>query len=144
MKKALTRYRVSASIVGVLLIVLCLVGVPLSNFDGTPMWAGDKIPTPNWFDDGSSADQLGEFITGVLGTAHGWLYMIFLVMAFSLARKAKWPMGFTVVTLLCGTIPVLSFWAEHRATARVRAQMAAEERGVADDAERAEVGPSPT
>jgi hypothetical protein len=29
-----------------------------------------------------------------------------------------------VVTLLCGTVPILSFWAEHRATARVRAEHA--------------------
>jgi hypothetical protein len=31
-------------------------------------------------------------------------------------------MPFTLVTLLCGTVPVLSFWAERRATARVRAE----------------------
>ncbi len=48
--------------------------------------------------------------------------MIFLVTAFLLSRKARWPIGFTVVTLACGTIPLLSFWAEHRATARVRAE----------------------
>ena len=29
---------------------------------------------------------------------------------------------FTLVTLVCGTIPVLSFWAEHRATQRARAE----------------------
>ena len=125
MKKALTRYRVMAYVVGVLLIVLCLVGVPLSNFDGSPMWAVD-IPTPNWFDEGSTANDVGEFITGVLGTLHGWLYMIFLVFAFSLARKAKWSMGFTIGILLAGTIPVVSFWAEHRATQRVKADHAAE------------------
>ena len=43
--------------------------------------------------------------------------MIFLVMAFLLSRKARWSIAFTIVTLLCGTVPVLSFWAEHRATA---------------------------
>lgn len=122
MKAALRRYRVMATMVGVLLVVLCLVGVPLSNFDGTPMWAGDAIPTPNWFSEGSHADEAGEFITGWLGTLHGWLYMIFLVMAFSLARKAGWDMGFTLVTLVCGTIPVLSFWSERRATRAVREQ----------------------
>jgi hypothetical protein len=26
------------------------------------------------------------------------------------------------VTLVCGTIPLVSFWAEHRATRRVRAE----------------------
>jgi hypothetical protein len=46
--------------------------------------------------------------------------MLFLVMAFLLSRRAAWPIGFTLVTLLCGTVPILSFWAEHRATARVR------------------------
>lgn len=121
MKKALTRYRVMAYVVGVLLIVLILIGVPLSNFDGSPMWVGDKIPTPNWFDEGSRANNLGEFITSFLGTLHGWLYMLFLIFAFSLARKAKWSMGFTLGVLAAGTIPVVSFWAEHKATTRVKA-----------------------
>lgn len=121
MKKALIRYRVMAYAVGVLLIVLCLIGVPLSNFDGSPMWIGDRIPTPNWFDEGSRADEVGDFITSFLGVLHGWLYMIFLVFAFSLARKAKWSMAFTLGILAAGTIPVVSFWAEHRATQRLRA-----------------------
>ncbi|WP_181310092.1 DUF3817 domain-containing protein [Nocardioides campestrisoli] len=121
MKSALTRYRVMAWTVGVLLIVLCLVGVPLSNFDGSEMW-GFIPSTPNWFDEGSRADELGEFITGWLGTLHGWLYMLFLIFAFSLARKARWDMPFMLVTLLMGTVPVLSFWSEHRATKRVRAE----------------------
>jgi len=47
--------------------------------------------------------------------------MIFLVMAFLLARREKWDVVFTLTTLVCGTVPILSFWAEHRATARVRA-----------------------
>lgn len=129
-KKALTRYRVMAYAVGVLLIVLCLVGVPLANFDGTPMWVGDKIPTPNWFDDGSRADELGHFITEILGTLHGWLYMIFLVFAFSLARKARWSMPYTLGILAAGTIPVVSFWAEHKATQRIKAEHPEEFRAV--------------
>ncbi|WP_204163435.1 DUF3817 domain-containing protein [Nocardioides gilvus] len=126
MKKALIRYRVMAYAVGVLLIVLCLIGVPLSNFDGSPMWIGDRIPTPNWFDEGSRADDIGEFITGILGVLHGWLYAIFLVLAFLLARKAKWSMAFTLGILAAGTIPVVSFWAEHRATQRLKADHPAE------------------
>ena len=105
MKSALTRYRVMATVVGVLLIVLILIGVPL------------KYLTT----EGSDLQQLGEWITTYLGVAHGWLYMIFLVMAFLLARREKWDVPFTLTTLVCGTVPVLSFWAEHRATARVRA-----------------------
>lgn len=121
MKSALLRYQVMASVVGVLLVVLCLVGVPLANFDGTGMW-GIFDTTPMLVLEGSDAQQAGEFITGVLGTLHGWLYMIFLVTAFLLARRAEWDIGFTVVTLLLGTVPVLSFWAERRATRRVKSR----------------------
>ncbi len=102
----LTRYRVMATVVGVLLVVLILVGMPLKY-----------LAT-----EGSDPQQVGEWITSYLGVAHGWLYMIFLVTAFLLARAARWDVPFTAVTLLSGTVPLLSFWAEHRATARVRAE----------------------
>ncbi|GAA4372536.1 DUF3817 domain-containing protein [Nocardioides caricicola] len=121
LRRPLLAYRVMATIVGVLLVVLVLIGVPLANFDGTGMW-GIFSSTPEIWEAGSGAHDLGEGITEYLGVAHGWLYMIFLVSAFILSRKARWPIGFTLVTLVCGTIPILSFWAEHRATARVRAE----------------------
>jgi integral membrane protein len=117
----LTAYRVMAAIVGVLLVVLCLVGVPLANFDGSPMW-GVFDSTPTWFATGSDAQHVGELITTYLGVAHGWLYMIFLFSAFLLSRRAGWDLPFTLVTLVCGTVPLLSFWAERRATRRVRAE----------------------
>lgn len=104
LRAPLARYRFMATVVGVLLIILVLVGVPLKY-----------VPT-----EGSDPQRLGEWITMYLGVAHGWLYMIFLATAFWLSRKARWDIGFTVVTLLCGTIPIATFWAEHRATARVR------------------------
>jgi integral membrane protein len=125
LRNALLRYRVMATVVGVLLIVLILIGVPLANFDGTEMW-GVFPSTPATWPVGSRAHDVGEFITTVLGIAHGYLYMIFLVMAFLLSRRARWPIGFTLVTLLCGTVPILSFWAERRATRAVRAQRYAE------------------
>ena len=123
MKSALTRYRFMATVVGVLLVVLILIGVPLANFDGSSMW-GVFPSTPELVAVGSTAQEVGEAITTYLGVAHGWLYMIFLLTAFVLARKARWDLPFTFVTLVCGTIPVVSFWAEHRATARVRAEHA--------------------
>lgn len=121
MSRTLTAYRVMATIVGVLLVVLCLIGVPLANFDGSPMW-GVFDSTPMWVMPGSDLNELGDAITTYLGVAHGWLYMIFLFCAFLLSRRAGWDLPFTLVTLVCGTIPVLSFWAEHRATQRVRAE----------------------
>ena len=121
MSRNLTAYRVMATIVGVLLVVLILIGVPLANFDGSSMW-GIFDSTPAWVTAGSDVNHVGEAITTYLGIAHGWLYMIFLVSAFLLSRRAGWSLPFTLVTLVCGTIPLLSFWAEHRATQRVRAE----------------------
>ncbi|HET6626199.1 MAG TPA: DUF3817 domain-containing protein [Nocardioidaceae bacterium] len=110
MRAALTPYRIMASIVGVLLIILCLIGLPLHYLSP----------------DGSQAESLGDTISATLGVAHGWLYMIFLIVAFILSRKAGWDLKFTLVTLICGTVPILSFWAEHRATQQVQAQLAEE------------------
>ena len=112
---ALQRYRLAANVVGVLLIVLCLVGLPLNEA---------HLLNPAWFPVGSRPQELGATISQYLGVAHGYLYMLFVVLAFVLSRRARWDLGFTFVTLLCGTIPVLSFWAERRATRRVREELA--------------------
>ena len=84
------RYRVMANVVGVLLIVLILVGVPLKYLtqDGTSPQHARRVGSPQY-----------------LGIAHGWLYMVFLLVAFLLSRQARWSIGFTLVTLLCGTVP---------------------------------------
>lgn len=111
----LKAYRTMATVVGVLLVVLILIGVPLKYL----------------LEDGSGGQQTGEWITTYLGVAHGWLYMIFLMTAFWLSRRADWDLAFTAITLLCGTVPVLSFWAEHRATARVRAEAKLDEAAAA-------------
>lgn len=113
--KLLTAYRVMATVVGVLLIVLVLVGLPLNEA---------HLVNPAWFPVGTDAQQLGNDISKYLGVAHGWLYMIFVLVAFALSRRAGWELSFTAVTLLCGTVPILSFWAERRATRRVLTQTA--------------------
>lgn len=110
MTGTLLRYRIMAYVVGTLLIVLICIGVPLKYLAA----------------DSSDAQEVGEWITSVLGTAHGFLYMIFLVAAAVLARAARWSLGFTAVTLLLGTVPFASFYAERRATARTRQFMRSE------------------
>ena len=122
---ALWRYRALANVVGVLLIVLCLVGLPLNEA---------HLVDPSWFPVGSDAQQVGDAISKYLGVAHGWLYMLFLLLAFVLSRRARWDIGFTIVTLLCGTVPILSFWAEHRATRQVRAQLGMQADGAGQEA----------
>lgn len=117
MKTALIPYRVMANIVGVLLVVLCLIGLPLHY---------GHVLFPETLPVGGSAERAGAWISQYLGVAHGWLYMTFLIAAFILSRKARWDLRFTVVTLLCGTVPILSFWAEHRATKQVQDQLVKE------------------
>ena len=107
MSGSLFRYLVMAYVVGTLLIVLVCIGVPLKYLT----------------EEGTDPQRAGDWITTYLGVAHGWLYMVFLVTAALLARRASWSVGFTVVTLLLGTVPVLSFYAERRATSRTRAAL---------------------
>jgi integral membrane protein len=117
-KTVLTWYRVLATVVGISIIVLICIGLPL-----------DKLHTlsPGLFPPGSSGQQLGSTISATLGTAHGFIYIGFVFVAFALSRLARWPIAFTIVTLLCGTIPFVSFWAEHRAVRRVQALLARQE-----------------
>ena len=93
---ALQRYRVMANVVGVLLILLIVVAVPLKY------WA--DMPTP----------------VTILGTAHGWLYALFFLSAVDLALRAKWSLKGSILTLVAGTIPFLSFVAERTVTRKMR------------------------
>ena len=49
---------------------------------------------------------------------HGILYIIYLVFAWLLARRLQLTLGPTVLMLLAGTIPILTFvverWVTHR------------------------------
>lgn len=114
MKPLLSAYRVLATVVGLSIITLIVIGVPLKYVH--EIW-------PSVLPEGSNGWQVGSDINLYLGTAHGFIYMVFLLVAFLLSLRAKWPVWFTIVTLLCGTIPFLSFWAEFRAIRRVRAQI---------------------
>ena len=96
MSAALTRFRVMAYVVGVLLLVLVFVAMPLKYF----------------------ADQ--PTMVAIVGPLHGFLYMVYLVTAFDLAVRAKWPFLRTLLVLLAGTVPVMSFVAERKATHWVR------------------------
>ena len=96
MRAAVLRYRVMAYVTGVVLMVLCFVGVPLQ------IWAHNEVVASN------------------VGTVHGILYIIYLITAFQLSRKLGLPVASpaTVILLLAGTIPVLTFvverWFTHR------------------------------
>ncbi|MDR7301065.1 DUF3817 domain-containing protein [Haloactinomyces albus] len=93
----LTFYRVMAYVTAVLLIGLC-VSVVLKY--GWP--------------DGSTIQQSGEAWTTTIGIAHGWLYMLYLVVAFFLTRMLRIEIGHMLLVLLAGTVPFGAFFAERK------------------------------
>ena len=103
MRNALIRYRIMAYTVGVLLVVLMCVGVPLKYF-------GDNDTVVTW-----------------TAIPHGWLYMLLLITAFDLGRRARWSWKRLILIALAGTIPFLSFVAERSATKDVRSKLAPQE-----------------
>ncbi|GAA1891496.1 DUF3817 domain-containing protein [Streptantibioticus ferralitis] len=102
-RSVLTRYRVMAYVTGVLLILLTIgcVAKYLLNVSGAT-----------------------GFVS-IVGIAHGWLYVIYLVLAFDLGSKAKMPFGKMLWMLLAGTIPTAAFFVERRITRELEPQFEA-------------------
>jgi integral membrane protein len=88
MRTAALRYRVMAYITGVLIIVVCFAGIPL------------QVAAHN------------TFIVNDIGTVHGVLYIIYIIFAYVLAQKLKMKIGPTVLLLLAGTVPIMTFFVE--------------------------------
>ena len=91
MEAAVLRYRVMAYVTGVVLVVLCFVGIPL-QVAGHPSVANN------------------------VGVVHGILYIIYLVFAWILSRKLELATKPTVIMLLAGTIPIMTFIVERWVT----------------------------
>ena len=100
-----TAYRWLALLVGVLLAFCSLVALPL------------KYLMP----EGSTLQEFGE-TASVMWVVHGWVFMIYVVVAFLLARRAGWSVRFTALALVAGLVPLLIFWVERRVTERYRAE----------------------
>jgi len=93
-RAAVLRYRVMAYVTGVVLMVLCFVGIPLQVF------------------------AHNAAVVNYVGTAHGILYIIYLGTAYQVSRQLGMKLGSpqTVLLLLAGTIPVLTFVVERWVT----------------------------
>ena len=92
LKDPLLRYRIMANVVGVLLVILIFIGLPLQ------IWA----------------DNLS--VVKVVGVAHGYLYIVYLVVAFVLARRRRWPVTKALIVLGAGLVPLLTFVVERWVT----------------------------
>jgi integral membrane protein len=93
---ALRRFQVAAYVVGVFLLLLVT---------------------------GMGFKYLGEQprMVEIVGPIHGFIYAVYLAIALDLALRAKWSIRGTLLVLLAGTIPFLSFVAERAVTRRVGA-----------------------
>ncbi len=101
---AVRGYRIMAYVTGTMLCILVFVCVPLQ------IWGHNAKP----------AD--------VVGTLHGVLYIIYIVVAFTMTRavRMKAASPSTIIVLLAGMIPILTFvverWVRHTYIAPVLAQ----------------------
>lgn len=95
MSGALRRYRILAWTVGVGLLVLVVVGLPLKYL------AHDKT------------------VVAVVGPVHGFLYILYLVAALDLARRARFTLLQMAAMVGAGLLPVLAFVIERKITAKV-------------------------
>lgn len=102
-KGALARYRVMAWVVGILLVILVCIGMPLKY-----IWNDGRVVT--W-----------------TGIPHGWLYAVLLITAYDLGRRVKWSIKWFLAIMAAGTVPFLSFVAEHFATRNVKTTIARSE-----------------
>jgi integral membrane protein len=96
-RKLLARYRVMAFTTAILLIILVFVGIPLQFAAGQPG------------------------VANVVGTMHGFLYLVYLYTAFALTRALAVKKGPMLLVLLAGTVPFCAFVAERKMTRRFEA-----------------------
>jgi integral membrane protein len=105
---ALLRYRLMAYVVGTGLLILVVIGVPLQYGAGHPG------------------------VVTVVGPIHGFLYIVYLLAAYDLARRAHFRPVRLLAMVAAGLLPGLAFVIEHRITAQLRAELAAAGTTVAD------------
>ena len=105
MRPLFTTYRVLAFVVGVALAFCALVAAPMKYL----------------FPEGSSIQELGDSLS-ILWALHGTIYMVYVLVALMLAYRARWSPQFTLLLLVAGLVPLLMFFAEHRAAERMKAE----------------------
>ncbi|MEV6393309.1 DUF3817 domain-containing protein [Streptomyces sp. NPDC051907] len=62
--------------------------------------------------------------TMLISQIHGVLFIVYVIFAFDLGSKAKWPFGKLLWVLAAGCIPFASFFVEPKITRETRALIA--------------------
>jgi integral membrane protein len=97
---ALLRYRIMAFTVGTGLLILVFIGVPLQYAAGEPA------------------------VAQIVGPIHGFLYIVYLLAAVDLARRARFTLLQMAAMIAAGFLPFLAFFIEHRVHQRVELLLA--------------------
>lgn len=105
LKTAWLIYRNLAWIVGVALAALTFIALPYVYLLGN----GKNV----W--------------TVAAWTAHGWIFPIYLLATLNLSSKLRWSVGKTLLVMVAGTVPLMSFVAEHRIAGEVQAVVSTSE-----------------
>jgi integral membrane protein len=85
-----TAYRVMSYVTGVGLAILVFVGVPLKFIFDKPQ------------------------VDAIVGTAHGFLFMFYVLLVLILGYLARWSIAKIVGVAAAGTIPLAVFFVEPR------------------------------
>jgi integral membrane protein len=63
-------------------------------------------------------------VYAALWIAHGWLFVVYVIVTAVLGLRLRWPPARYVLVMLAGTIPTMSFVAEHFVTRAAKAAAA--------------------
>jgi integral membrane protein len=99
---ALLRYRVMAIVTGTALLLLVFVAIPIQ------IWGHNDGPV------------------SVIGTTHGFLFMVYLVTGLDLGIRVRWPLWRLGLVLIAGTVPFLSFVMERSVTHELAPRVASD------------------
>lgn len=101
-ERALLRYRIMAFTTGVVLVIGTIALILKDGLHVHHMEPG----------------------TGLLWVAHGYLYLIYVLTTVNLGMKLRWPLLRVALVMVAGTVPTMSFVAEHFVTRDTRQRLA--------------------
>lgn len=128
-RSALTFYKVTSYITGVMLLLLCVemvlrYGFNLFLFAGaTNTLTGETFALGLAQAEPSVVEGLNLSIAVLV--AHGWLYVLYLIADFRLWSLMRWPFTKFVLIALGGVIPFLSILLERKVHREVEEELAA-------------------
>ena len=105
---AFTRFRIMAWITGVLLAVMVCIGLPLRYLVFADEWGSPNHP---------------PFLYSIGWVLHGWMFVLYLAAALDVTFRMKYNVLKVIGVAISGTIPFMSFVAEHFVKRDVNARL---------------------